>query len=85
MVDSIKPTYRPIPVLNPTSRRDQTTQGVETHTDEKRVNTKLWRGRDRRKNPDRRNEHGNRPVYESRSSRGRRASDIGTPRIDIDA
>lgn len=86
MVDSIKPTHPSIPAS--TTRRDQSTQSVETHSDEKQARQQIpVRPKvERRKNPDRRNNEGKIPraIYEQRSGRDRRKNNPGQPSIEIE-
>ncbi len=83
MVDSIKPSSPTLPI-----RRDQTTQGTESHGDDKYgpftpAGPPL---RERRLTPDRRKNQKlvPRSIYELRSGKDRRRSDGRHPSIEIE-
>lgn len=86
MVNSINPTYRPIPPKSVLKRQNESTE-VESHTDEKQTIVKPKPLVERRKKGDRRSRNGaaSRGSYDMRSSKGRRKEDRGGhPTIEID-
>jgi hypothetical protein len=84
MVDSIKPTYRPLTTTQH-QRRDAASE-VESHNDDKEA-LPVFRGRDRRRGGDRRNREGEirKEIFEMRNSDGRRKSDRSHPSIETKA
>lgn len=82
MVDSIRPTYRPIPTRSTTERVKESSE-VETPTDDKAGQAYVVT-KDRRQKRDRRDRNRqSRPVYDMRSGNGRRKDDKGGGSIEI--
>lgn len=86
MVDSIKPTYRSIAAPPVKGSRQQEAQGVESHSDQRDQNQRIWAGRDRRRGGDRRDretEAQKKAMFDMRNSKGRRKTDRVYPKIEI--
>ena len=83
MVDSIKPTYSPVPVSSPSKR------GVDAPESAQGAGHERWSSKplfvERRKKRDRRRESDERPIYDMRVSRGRRKTDRIHPSIETKA
>ncbi len=83
MVDSIRPTYRPL-TAKPGAERVKESSDVETPTDDKSGQSYIVT-KDRRGSRDRRNKKGeSRPIYDMRDGDGRRKDDDGRPNIKIE-
>lgn len=83
MVDSIKPTYRPLTTTQ--SARRNVASEVESHNDDK-ATSPFYRGRERRRGGDRRNlRQVRKEIFEMRTSAGRRKTDRSHPSIETKA
>ena len=86
MVDSIKPTYRSVPLNNQGKKTVEAPEGSQGAGDDAHQLGTPPPLRDRRKKRDRRqNQRDSRPVYDMRSGRGRRKTDRGHPTITTKA